>query len=223
MTKLARWLIRAFMYCIAKVEVQGFENIPVSGSFTAASNHLGRLDVALVYLVLDRTDIILLVAEKYAKVGIFRWLGRHLRVIFIDRFQADVAALRATMARMKQGEVLVVAPEGTRSPTEALQEGKLGVSYLAVKAGVPLIPVAITGSEDRLVKSQLWHFKRAHIIARVGKPFSLPPLPAGNREQALQQDTDEVMCRIAALLPEKYRGVYADHPRLQQLLQQPDL
>jgi 1-acyl-sn-glycerol-3-phosphate acyltransferase len=119
---------------------------------------------------------------------------------------------------LKEGHVLVIAPEGTRSQTGALIEGRSGASYLAAQSGVPVIPVGIHGSEDQVVGANLRRLRRTTIIARVGKPFQLPPLKRGQREQALQAYTDEIMCQIAALLPPEYRGVYADHPRLMEIL-----
>jgi 1-acyl-sn-glycerol-3-phosphate acyltransferase len=126
--------------------------------------------------------------------------------------------MREAMKRLKKGGILVMAPEGTRSPTGALIEGRAGSGYLAAKTGVPIVPVGVTGSEDKVVFPRLRHFRRAIIVARVGKPFTLPPLKGEGREAAMQRDTDEIMCRIAALLPPACRGVYTDHPRLKELL-----
>jgi 1-acyl-sn-glycerol-3-phosphate acyltransferase len=112
----------------------------------------------------------------------------------------------------------VIAPEGTRSPTGALISGKAGAGYLASKSGLPVVPVAAVGTEDKLVMAELKHFKRMQIHVRVGKPFQLPTLSGRNREAGLQGATDEIMCQIAVLLPESYRGVYKDHPRVQELL-----
>jgi 1-acyl-sn-glycerol-3-phosphate acyltransferase len=76
--------------------------------------------------------------------------------------------------------------------------------------------VGISGSEQTFPK--LARLQRAHIVARFGPMFTLPPLERDNREEQMKQQTDEIMCRIAALLPESYRGFYADHPRLKELL-----
>ncbi len=118
---------------------------------------------------------------------------------------------------MEKGNILVIAPEGTRSLTAALAEGKLGASYLAAKLNRPIIPAGIAGSEDKAVGNNLKHFRRSPILVTVGKLFSLPPLPMKDRDAALKQFTDEIMCHIAAELPEKYRGVYAEHPRFERI------
>jgi 1-acyl-sn-glycerol-3-phosphate acyltransferase len=213
-----RSLIRLLVRSVANVEVFGRENIPTSGTFIIATNHIGILDIIMAYFALDRWDLFILVAEKWGKIGWIAWLGKQLNFIFIDRFNPDLKALREVMGRMKQGQVLVIAPEGTRSRTGALMEGKPGVSYLAAKAGYPIIPVALTGTEDKVILGNLKRFKRSHITVTGGPTFSLPPLPARDRDLILEQYSDEIMCRIAALLPERYRGVYAQHPRLLDLL-----
>lgn len=92
-----------------------------------------------------------------------------------------------------------------------------GASFLAAKARVPILPVALIGTEDRLVKASLRKLRRPIVTIRVGKPFSLPPLNGGDRDAALERSTDEIMCQIGALLPPSYRGVYADYPRLLEL------
>jgi 1-acyl-sn-glycerol-3-phosphate acyltransferase len=210
-----RFIVRLFLNLIAKVEVLGFENMPAEGGFVAAANHIGRLDAALAYYILDRRDIIMVVAEKYEKYAIFRWLVKITNGMFIDRYHTDFRAIRETLRRLENGQILTVTPEGTRSKTGNLNQGKPGGIYLAWKAGVPILPVAITGCEDAVVKERLKHFKRLHIRAVAGMPFRLPPFDGKDREAALQQCTDDVMCRIAALLPEGRRGFYADDLRLE--------
>jgi 1-acyl-sn-glycerol-3-phosphate acyltransferase len=165
-------------------------------------------------------DITMLIAEKYYANPVFRFLGKQLDGVFIDRFNADAGALREALNRLKRGGLVVMAPEGTRSPTEGLIEGQPGSGYLAAKAGVPIVPVGITGSEDRLVMQHLRRFHRAQIKAWVGKPFVLPPYDNKNREASIQHATDEIMCQIAALIPPHNRGIYAGHPRLSEILSQ---
>jgi len=150
-----------------------------------------------------------------------RWLGRGLNFRFIDRFNPDLKAIREVMMRMKRGEVLVITPEGTRSKVGTLIGGKPGVSYLAAKMGYPLIPVGISGTSDNVFFGQLKRLHRPHIHVAIGPAFTLPPLPADgqSRDEALKADTDEIMCRIAALLPQEQRGVYAEYPHLKEILE----
>jgi 1-acyl-sn-glycerol-3-phosphate acyltransferase len=218
MRYILRTLIRLLFNLIARVEASGYEYLPSEGNFVIATNHLGIIDAPLAFYALDRWDLFVLVGEKWKKNPFLRWLGRHFNFIFIDRFNPDIKALRKVMALMDEGKNLVIAPEGTRSRTGALIEGKPGVSYLATRLGQPIIPVAISGTEDKVIFGNLKRLRRSHIVLKAGPAFTLPPLPRQNRDVVLKQYTDEIMCRIAALLPEKYRGVYQDHPRLKELL-----
>lgn len=217
--KIVRFIIRVLMRLIADIEIHGLEKVP-DGNLIGAANHLGRLDTAALLAVIDREDIIMPVAEKYKNHWLFGPIGRAANAIWLNRFEADFSALREILARMKEGGLLVIAPEGTRSKTEALQEAKLGVAFLASKSGFPVVPVAVTGTEDRLIAENIKKFRRSKIVVRVGKPYKIE-IPKGvGREQALRDATDDLMCRIAAMLPEKYRGFYANHPRLKELLAQ---
>ncbi|KAF0106979.1 MAG: 1-acyl-sn-glycerol-3-phosphate acyltransferase [Anaerolineaceae bacterium] len=218
--KFTRFLIRFLMRLLARVEVRGRENIPASGNFIVASNHLGLVDAFLPFYIVNNNNLFLLVGEKWEKLAILRWLGKRLNFIFVDRFNPDLKAIRQVITRMKQGEVLVITPEGTRSKVGHLIEGKQGVSYLAAKLGYPILPAGITGSFDPIFFGQLKRLKRPHITVNVGPVFNLPPLPSESqgRDEALEQTTNEIMCRIASLLPEEFRGFYKDHPRLKEFL-----
>lgn len=211
-----RSLVRFIMRIIAEVEVVGEGNIP-QGNVLVAANHLGRLDTAALLCVVDREDIIMAVAEKYKDHFLYGAIGRAVNAIWLNRFEADFAALREILVRMQKGGLMVIAPEGTRSKTEALQQGKMGAAFLASKSGYPVLPVALTGTEDRGVVENLKKFRRSKIKIVIGKPFTIEVPKGKGREEALRQTTDEIMCQIAAMLPEKYRGVYKDYPRVKEL------
>lgn len=212
-----RSIVRFMMKMIADIEVNGREKLP-QGNVIVAANHLGRLDTAVLLCITDRDDLIMPVAEKYKNHPLYGAIGRAANAIWLNRFEADYPALRQILERMKGGGMLVIAPEGTRSKTEALQQGKMGVTFLASKSGYPVLPVALTGTEDRRVVENLKHFRRSKIKVTASDLMEIH-LPSGKgREQAMRLATDEIMCRIAAVLPERYRGVYADHPRLKELL-----
>lgn len=219
--KFTRFLIRLLLKLLTRVELQGRQNLSSTpANYVIASNHLGLVDAFLPFYILDNSNLVLLVGEKWKEMAIMRWLGRRLNFVFVDRFNPDLKAIRQVIARMKNGEILVITPEGTRSKVGHLIDGKPGVSYLAAKMGFPLLPVGISGTFDPVFFGQLKRLRRPKILINVGPVFSLPPLPSENqgREEALIKDTDEIMCRIASLLPEENRGVYADHPRLKELL-----
>jgi 1-acyl-sn-glycerol-3-phosphate acyltransferase len=215
--KTLRSIVRFLMKIIAEIDVNGLEKLP-EGNVIVAANHLGRLDTAALLCILDREDIIMPVAEKYKDHPLYGAIGRAANAIWLNRFEADYSAFRQILDRMKEGGLLVIAPEGTRSKTEALQEGKMGVVFLASKSGYPVLPVAVTGTEDRGIVENIKHFRRSKITATAANLMYID-IPRGpGREEAMRQATEEIMCQIGALLPEKYRGVYADHPRLKELL-----
>jgi 1-acyl-sn-glycerol-3-phosphate acyltransferase len=214
--KTLRTIVRFIMSMIAEIELHGIEHLP-AGNVILAANHLGRLDTAVLLCVLDREDIIMPVAEKYRNHPIFGAIGRSANAIWLNRFEADYGALRTILNRMKEGGLLVIAPEGTRSKTASLQAGKMGVAFLASKSGYPVLPIALTGTEDHGIVENLKHFRRSKITATACPPFKIE-IPKGvDREEALHTATDEIMCQIGAMLPEKYRGVYAEHPRLKEI------
>ncbi|MEO8356384.1 MAG: lysophospholipid acyltransferase family protein [Chloroflexota bacterium] len=219
MKYILRWLIRLLFNIVAHVEVKGYENLPKEGSYVIATNHLGIVDAPIAFYALDRWDMFVLIGEKWEKVTLFRWLGKYFNFIFVDRYNPDIKTLRKVISLMEENNILVIAPEGTRSRVGSLIEAKPGVSYLATKLNRPIVPVAIIGTEDKALFGSLKKLRRAHIIVTAGKSFMLPPLPRENRDAVLKQYTDDIMCHIAALLPEKYRGVYAEHPGLKDLLQ----
>lgn len=218
MKKFLRWLIHAVIRSLANIDAIGYENLPEKGGFVIAVNHLGILDVPMAFYALDNWNLFIPVAEKWEESSFLRWLGKQLNLIFINRFNPDLKAMREIMKRMKEGQTLVIAPEGTRARDEQMAQGKPGVAYLASKMGWQIVPVAISGTEDRIFWGNLKRFRRTQIRLTAGKPFTLPPFPKENREETLQEYTDEIMCRVALMLPEKNRGYYAEHSRLKELI-----
>lgn len=215
--KILDGLFSVLLRIIARVELHGLSNIPPGGACIMASNHIGRLDVLLVYSLMPRKDVIMLVAEKYGESRLWRWVGKQLDAIFVERFEADYHAVRQVMKRLKAGELLAIAPEGTRSKDGRLAQAKSGAVYLAAKAGIPIIPVGIEGTDDAIVINRLKRRKRLEIRIRVGRPFKLPAYPELDREDRLEKQTNELMCQIAALLPADRHGYYRDNPRIGEI------
>jgi 1-acyl-sn-glycerol-3-phosphate acyltransferase len=216
--RLLRFLNRLMLGSLIRLEVIGMDNVPTSGAYLATGNHIGLIDALVVYYVLDRQDIIMMIAGKHRKHAFTRMLVKSVGAIFVDRYQADFVALREVMKRLKKGGVLIMAPEGTRSKMEGLQSGRSGAAYLAAKTGVPVVPVSIVGTEVEHLLANLKRFQRAPVTVRAGGLYTLLPLPKEDRAGTIQAYTTEIMCQIAALLPVEYRGVYADHPRVDELL-----
>ena len=219
MRNFLRWLIRALMHLLTDVEVRGYENLPPVKSYMLATNHIGIIDGILPFYALDRWDIYVPVAEKWEQNRFLNWLGKYFNFVFIDRFNPDIKAMRRIIHLMEAGNMIAMSPEGTRSRVGALIEGKPGVTYLASKLNCPIVPIAVTGTEDKVLLGNIKRFKKTHITVTAGPNFTIPPLQRENRDEMLKKYTDDLMCRIAAMLPERYRGFYKDHPRLKELLE----
>ena len=216
MRAFLRSIIRFSFWLLTDTNITGAENIPASGACILTINHLGILDAPLVFILLERNDATGLVGLTHKKNPILRWLVTLMDGIWIDRENPDVQALKEARSYLKKGWILGIAPEGTRSDTHALIEGKPGVAFLADKMQGMIVPIGISGTEGGL--RRMFTFQNPKFMVIVGEPFRLPLLDRKNRDVSLQQNTDEIMCRIAALLPPRYRGVYAKHPRTKELV-----
>jgi 1-acyl-sn-glycerol-3-phosphate acyltransferase len=221
--RIVRFLNRVLVKSILDIKLYNIDSAPRQGVLIVAGNHLGVLDAMIVFSVIDKRDYIVMVAEYHKNFAFRRWLASIVGAIFVDRYQADFAALREVIKRLNQGGVLIISPEGTRSKTGGLLPGQPGTAYLASKTGVPVLPVSIAGSEDSLVAANLKRLRRSPVKVVFGEAINFAPVSREGREETLQEYTDEIMCQIAALLPEDYRGVYADHPRLKELLRENEM
>ncbi|HUF39043.1 MAG TPA: lysophospholipid acyltransferase family protein [Anaerolineales bacterium] len=213
---LLRRIVRAIIFTLCRVEQVGAEHIPPSGGVLQAVNHLSWIDGPLIFAVYTRRDVTALAATKYRRNALSRWLLDSARVIWVDREHPEPRALKEAVRFMRQGGLVGIAPEGTRSKTGGLMPAKPGVAFLAKQAGVPIQAVGVTGTER--VFRMLATFRRPRIRVSFSPVFELPRVDGDDRDEILRIYTDEIMCRIAALLPPEYRGVYTDHPRLLQLL-----
>ena len=209
-------VVQFLLFNLATVKYENAEQIPETGPVIIVTNHLSRLDIPVLLGNPIRPEITALVAKKYQSRPFFRWILDTFGIIYIDRTRADFGAFREARKVIQSGTAMGIAPEGTRSDNQQLAEAKDGAAMLAMQLQVPIVPVGIYGTEDALQK--VFRFRHPTITARFGQRFKLPPLARENREQQLKQATQEIMCRIAVLLPEKYRGVYADHPQLENYL-----
>lgn len=209
-------VVRCLFHSVFNLQFIHPEYLPLQGGVILATNHLSRLDIPVLFLIPTRPDITALVTDKYKRYPFFRWFTESGNGIWIDRSKADFTAFREAADTLRKGGCVGISPEGTRSETGELLEGKSGAALLALKADVPIVPVGLAGTENALTPGMI--LKKPVVTARFGPLFQLPPLERSNREETLQHYTDEIMCRIAAVLPPKYHGYYHDHPRLKELL-----
>ena len=220
--RFIRKVAQIILYSIARVELVDYDKLPTEGGCIVICNHIGRLDAWLGFIMANRDDTIIMIADKYAQNRFLRFLGDAIDTIWVNREGGDIRSLREAQKRLQAGGMAVIAPEGMRSPTESLMKAKSGAAYLAAKSGVPIVPISVIGTEDSIVGKRLRKFRRLDLRIRVGESFSLPPLPKRNKSQFVEEATDELMCQLAAILPEQYWGVYAGHARLEELLGESD-
>ncbi|HEY1353723.1 MAG TPA: lysophospholipid acyltransferase family protein [Ktedonobacteraceae bacterium] len=197
-----RALARLVFFLILNVELSGRQNLPEQGPYFLVSNHLSWTDVPLVPAYLSPQVVYLAKEELFmSRIG---WLVRFLGAIPVKRGEADRQLLRACDDLLKRGRILVIFPEGHRSDNHQLIQAHAGMGLIALRAGVPVVPVAIRGSEYTLKRF------RPRVTISYGEPLTLKPRGAKITKEDIQEATDTVMRRIAAMLPPAYRGVYED-------------
>lgn len=216
---LLRRVLTAIYRAILRLEVECEERIPGEGPCIVVLNHLSNFDAHLLYLLytlVQRLDATGLVAAAYRRRPFFRWMVEACGGMWLRLGEGDRRALRTALQLLANGWLVGLSPEGGRSPTGALSQGRRGAAFLALRSGGPVLPLAVTGTER--IHGNLLRLRRTRVRVRVGEAFH----PAGGREldfrTRTQRATEEIMCRIAALLPPPYRGEYADHPLLAALV-----
>lgn len=215
MRQFLRNLFYFLFNTLTRLTIVNRERLPESGPCLVVANHLSITDGPLVFCLLPHKKATALVANTHRKNALFRWIVNRVGGIWIDRENADIGALKAARAHIREGGLLGITPEGTRSRAGSMLKAKPGAAYLAATLDAPILPLAISGTEN--IFNELMRLRRAEVRVVVGEPFTLPPLERKDRDAALQRNTDEIMCRIAVMLPEPYRGHYAGHPRLAEL------
>ncbi len=197
---------RVVVFVCTKTTILGLENYPTRGPALMVINHLGDPDAVLVMAALpDFPEVI--VKIELRDIPVLRLVADMLGVIWVHRGQPDRRAISAALEAFRQGRRMIIAPEGRESVSGMLEAGTDGAAFLALRAGVPVVPVTITGSEFRLVENNLKKLRRAPVTLKVGKPFVLPQ--QSRDRDALQEGTRLIMESLARQLPPAYRGVYA--------------
>jgi 1-acyl-sn-glycerol-3-phosphate acyltransferase len=196
----------AFRY-LAKIDsIEGEENVPMQGPGIVYFNHTSLIDSVTVVKSIRR-NVVPVARFDFTNVPIWGIFPKLWGTIPIRRGEVDRNALDQAVRVLESGELLLLAPEGTRSP--AMQRAKHGIAFLAARTGAPVIPVAVEGTEGfPTISPRRWAKPGARI--RIGKPFRFR-IPGGKVPRAwLHKMTDEAMYRLAALLPPARRGVYGD-------------
>lgn len=185
----------------------GPENFPREGPALIVVNHLGDADAAVALAYFPNQP------DSFAKVELYDlpfwgWLSEQYGPIWVHRGRPDRKALRAALQAFEQGRMVALAPEGRQSITGGLEEGTGGAAYLALKGGVPIVPVTFTGTENANIYGSWRKLRRPRVTITIGPPFFLEP--HADLREAIRRGTDEIMRRLASQLPKEYRGIYQD-------------
>lgn len=200
-----RGLTKLVTFFTMRTSIHGMENFPKHGPAIIVINHLGDADAVLVGASIPTT------IDGMGKIELNDdWLvGRIFRaygVIWVHRGRPDRRALRAALDALAQGRMVGLAPEGRQSLIGGLEEGNEGAAFLAMKSGAPIVPLAMTGTENGNIYGHLKKWKRAPVTLTVGKPFHLKE--QADRQAMLREGTRQIMESLANLLPESYHGNY---------------
>lgn len=200
--------IRALTGMVCKIDPEPFNNFPMQGPLIGIANHINILEAPIVYTRLYPRPVTALAKKEFWDNPFTRFLLNLWDIIPLQRGEVDRSAITKGVDALKQGKILAVFPEGTRSEKGPMQEGKPGTILLALHSKAPIVPIAFYGHEN--FAQNLKHFKRTDFHIRVGNPFLLDPKGTALSREVRQQMIDELMYQIAALLPASYRGIYSD-------------
>jgi len=211
MRRFLRWLV---LYLVAgittflcRIEKGELEKIPADGPMILAMNHIGSLEVPLLRAQIRPRRVISLAKIETWDNKFMGWLFDLWESIPIRRGEVDLGALRRCLSCLSAGDLLGVAPEGTRSHDGKLLSGRPGIVLIGLHSGAPILPVVHWGVED--FSKNIKHLKRTDFHIRVGKPFTLDAKGEKVTSRIRQEMADEIMIQVACLMPEKYRGKYA--------------
>jgi 1-acyl-sn-glycerol-3-phosphate acyltransferase len=202
------WVASVIAWFLGGARIVGVERVPRSGPFLLVANHCSQLDPPLLgwatgYQV--NRIVHFMAKEEMRHWPVIGWLADRSGVFFVRRGEGDRAAQRLALELLNAGKPVGVFPEGTRSRDGRMREGKAGVTLLAMRAGVPILPVGIAGTH-RLFAGPGWVPHRSRVTFRIGEPFQLVHQPTGRLDrEALAAGTERIMAEIAALVPPEQR------------------
>ncbi len=197
---------------LARIEVHGREHIPPHGPYLVVLNHTSTVDTPVLLLAFPRQKWRFFAVEKWKKHPLFGPLMSWLGAIYIARNEVDRHQMRQALDAIAQGMAFGVAPEGTRSKNGQMAAAKDGAAYLAERTGVPILPVGLEHTD--VLFANVKRLKRTTIHVHIGPPFHLPDLGRRARARDLPAFTHYLMIHIAAQLPARYHGVYAQSAAL---------
>ncbi len=182
--------------------------MPQQGPLIIIANHINFLEVPVMYVYMQPRPVTGFAKAENWKNPFTRWLLDLCEAIPLERGEADMSAIRAGLTVLEEGHILAIAPEGTRSYHGRLQKGRPGTVTMALHSSAPILPLIYYGGEQ--FNANIRRLRRTDFHIVVGQPFHIETNGAKVTRETRQQIIDEMMFRLAALLPPEYRGVYAD-------------
>ncbi len=207
---ITKFVFRGIFRALARVRILGKENIPYSKPYVVAMNHVSIFDPPFVGAFWPEQLEIIGAIDVFSKPGQGQLLKLY-GVIPVHRGDYDRPLLTKIISIIQSGTPLLIAPEGARSHEPGMHRAKPGIAYIVEKTNVPVVPVGLVGTtEDFWQRAS--RGQKPSLEMRIGKPITLPPITAKGTEKhvARQRNADVVMSYLAGLLPEEYRGVYAE-------------
>jgi 1-acyl-sn-glycerol-3-phosphate acyltransferase len=201
-----RFLSRIILFTTSSWQVKGRENVPKQGPFIIVCNHLHVVDPPIVAVSVKLKTVIMAKEELFRQRWSRFWV-KNYGTFPVQRHGLDRAALRQAEYWLKEGVSLLMFPEGKRSSTIQIQPALHGSALIALRLGVPVLPVSITGTEK--LREPGWWLRRPRITVTIGQPFYVPKVDGRLTKAGLYQLTSYIMENVASLLPPEYRGVYA--------------
>lgn len=214
-----RWLMRAMTrtYLVGLLKVNGIENVPRTGPLIICPSHSGTLDPPMVPAFTPRNDTWSMAKSEYFRGGLIEFFFRRYHAFPVVRHTADRNALKRSFDLLKAGQALIIYPEGTRVESGVLATPEPGAGFIAQKAGVPVLPVGLTGTRECLPKGARWP-RRVPVVITFGKPFLVASKRQDGTRVSHQEAADAIMLEIAELLPERQRGAFSDLSSLRKRL-----
>jgi 1-acyl-sn-glycerol-3-phosphate acyltransferase len=200
--------IKGLTRLACRIETEALDLVPATGPLILVCNHINFMEVPLVFTHLQPRPVTGFAKSETWDNPLLRPLFNLWGAIPIRRGEADLAAIRKGMQALKEGKIIAISPEGTRSGDGRLGRGIPGVVILALNSGAPLLPLVYYGSES--LRPNLLRLRRTDFHIRVGQPFYLDAGGVKTSREVRQAMVDEIMYRLAAILPKEYRGVYAN-------------
>jgi 1-acyl-sn-glycerol-3-phosphate acyltransferase len=208
MSWIINFIIRVYTRITCRIDAPNLQTFPKHGPLIAIANHTGQIEVPLLFAHLQPRKITGWAKGEAWDNLFLRWVFNTWGIIPVRRGEADMSALKLALKALAEGKIFGLAPEGTRNKTGKLIRAMPGTVIIALHSGAPIIPIAHWGGENYL--SNLKRFKRTDFHIRLGEPFRLNVEGVKVTGEVRQQIVDEMMYQLAALLPEEYRGEYAD-------------